>query len=337
MERAGGKLVRHYRETAFMGFMEVLTHLRSILGFFRECKADLLEHRPDALILIDYPGFNLRIAEFAHKQGIKVFYYISPQVWAWKKKRVHTLGKYTDRIFVILPFEKEFYARYGYEVEFVGHPLLDAIETEREQLPDRESFFEGMGIRDPRIIALLPGSREQEVKRMLPLMIEAKRAYPDHHFLVARSSSLPDELFEEARSTEGVTVLEDRNYAILEHAEAALVTSGTATLEAALFEVPLVVCYSGGRLSFWIARRIVNVPYISLVNLIMEKEVVKELIQSDLTPDALRRELGRILPGGEGRDQMKEELQLLREKLGGPGASAYTAEQIFSLTGIKEP
>ena len=335
MEQTGAELVHHYRETAFMGFVEVIVNLFSILGFLRECKTDLLEHPPDALILIDYPGFNLRIAEFAHKKGIRVFYYISPQIWAWKKKRVHTLGRCTEQIFAILPFEKEFYARYGYQVEYVGHPLLDAIEAEREQLPDRRSFFEELGQDDAPIIALLPGSREQEVKRILPLMVDLKRAYPDHHFIVARSSSLRNELFEEARSKDGVTVLEDRNYAILEHAEAALVTSGTATLETALFEVPLVVCYSGGKLSFWIASQLVKVPYISLVNLIMEKEVVKELIQSELTQDSLQNQLEKILPNGVARDPMQEELHGLRKRLGGPGASAYTAERILSLNGGK--
>ncbi len=333
MKRAGGDLVRHYRETAFMGFVEVIKHLRSIMGFLRECKADLLEHPPDALILIDYPGFNLRIAEFAHEQGIRVFYYISPQVWAWKKKRVHTIGKFTERTFVILPFEKDFYARYGYEVEFVGHPLLDAIEAERQQLPERKAFFRSIDKPDAPIIALLPGSREQEVKRMLPAMLNLKADHPGHHFIVARSSALSDELFVEADSIEGVTVLEDSNYAILEHAEAALVTSGTATLETALFGVPLVVCYSGGELSFWIARQLVNVPYISLVNLIMGQEVVKELIQSGLTRDALRTELDRILPGGKEREPMKKAFEALREKLGGPGASAFTASRILSLTG----
>ncbi|MFB6257371.1 MAG: lipid-A-disaccharide synthase [Flavobacteriales bacterium] len=329
MEKAGGTLVRHYRETAFMGFLEVLTHLRSILGFLRECKRDLLAVRPDALILIDYPGFNLRIAEFAHQHSIPVFYYISPQVWAWKKKRVHRLGRYADRIFVILPFEKAFYERFGYEVEFVGHPLLDAIDDERKALPDRSGLLEELGASERPILALLPGSREQEVERMLPVMLALKEDFPEHLFVIAATSSLEEGSYKEALDRKGVVVLKDRSYAVLEHAEAALVTSGTATLEAALFEVPLVVCYSGGSLSFWIAKRLVNVPHISLVNLIMEKEVVKELIQGELDPERLRAELEKILPGGRSRDRMLAELQELREKLGGPGASGYTAERIL--------
>jgi lipid-A-disaccharide synthase len=316
-----------------MGFLEVLTNLRKVLSFLRECKTDLLEQDPDALILIDYPGFNLRIAEFAHKQGFKVFYYISPQVWAWKTKRVHKLGQYVDRLFVILPFEEAFYARYGYEVEYVGHPLLDAIEKERPTLPDRAGLFRELGTEDRSVIALLPGSRLQEVNRMLPVMLSVKAHYPDHLFIVVKSSSLPDDAFMEAYEHEGVQVLEDRNYAVLEHAEAALVTSGTATLETALFEVPLVVCYAGGKLSFWIAKRLVNVPYISLVNLIMGREVVRELIQSELEASSLERELSRILPGGIDRERMKEDLKGLRERLGGVGASSQTAERIVQLLG----
>ncbi len=332
MERAGGTLVRHYRETAFMGFLEVLIHIRSILSFLRECKQDLLQQRPNALILIDYPGFNLRIAEFAHKNGIRVYYYISPQVWAWKKDRVHTLGRHVDRLFVILPFEKEFYARYGYEVEFVGHPLLDAIESERTEIPDRNSFLEELGIPDHPIIAVLPGSREQEVQRMLPVMLSLKEHYPDRTFVVAGTSALDDGIYLEAVRMEGVELLKDRSYAILEHAEAAMVTSGTATLETALFGVPLVVCYSGGRASFWIAKRLVKVPYISLVNLIMEREVAKELIQSDLKEETLKEELDRILSGAKGRERMLEAFEELREKLGGTGASEYTADRIVELT-----
>lgn len=332
MEEAGGTLVRHYRETAFMGFVEVLFNLRRILRFLKECKQDLQEHAPDAIILIDYPGFNLRIAEFAHKKGFKVFYYISPQVWAWKKKRVHKLGRSVDRLFVILPFEKDFYARHGYEVEFVGHPLLDAIEQERKELPERSSFLGSIGAKDNPFIAVLPGSRKQEVERMLPVMLSLKDAYPDRSFVVGKTSALEDAVYQEAYEKDGVFVLEDRSYAILEHAEAALVTSGTATLEAALFGVPLVVCYAGGKLSYWIAERLVNVPYISLVNLIMERETVKESIQSEMTADRLRSELERILPGGEARERVEKDLEVLREKLGGPGASAYTADRILSLS-----
>ncbi len=328
MKDAGGTLVHHYRETAFMGFLEVLTHLRTILGFLRECKADLLRYRPDALILIDYPGFNLRIAEFAHRHGIRVYYYISPQVWAWKKKRVHTLGKYVDRLFVILPFEKEFYAQYGYEVEFVGHPLHDAIAEARKELPDRESFLEELGAKDRPIIAILPGSREQEVERILPVMMSLKEVYPDKTFVVAKTSGLDEKFYQEAYAKEGVYVMEDRSYAILEHAEAAVVTSGTATLEAGLFKVPLVVCYAGGRVSFWIAKRLVQVPYISLVNLIMGREVAKELIQNELTASKLQASLDRILPGGIERERIIADLQELRERSGGPGASAYTARRI---------
>lgn len=331
MKEAGAELVRHYRETAFMGFMEVFLNLRRILKLLRECKGDLLEHRPDVLILIDYPGFNLRMAEFAHENGIKVFYYISPQVWAWKKGRVKKIREVVDRMFAILPFEKEFYARYGYDVEFVGHPLVDAVESERKRLPSREDFLQELGVDERPIIALFPGSREQEVKRMLPVMLAIKAQYPDRLFLVGKANSLPRSLFEDAERMDGVHVLEDRNQAILEYAEAALVTSGTATLEAGIIGTPLVVCYSGSALSFRIAKNLVNVPFISLVNLIMERQIACELIQKELSPERLKEELDLILPGGADHERMKEDLRALREKLGGPGASEYTAERMLAL------
>lgn len=324
MAAAGAEVVKHYRELAFMGFTQVIMNLRTILRNIDTCKKDIEAYKPDALILIDYPGFNLRIAEWAHAKGIPVHYYISPQVWAWKKGRVHTIKKVVDRMYVILPFEKEWYARYDYAVEFVGHPLLDAIEQEGrtplEPLP---------GADDRPVVALLPGSRQQEIARMLPLMAEVARRYPAYRFVLAAAPSVPDSTYKGYLKDSPVTVVKGRTYDVLRHAHGALVTSGTATLETALFGVPEVVCYSGSTLNVWIAKRLVDIEFISLVNLIMGREVVKELIQQDLKVNKLSKELERIMLPGVDRSTMEKDLAQLREKLGGPGASAKVAMAVW--------
>ncbi|MEW6467390.1 MAG: lipid-A-disaccharide synthase [Bacteroidota bacterium] len=327
MKAQGGELVKHYRELAFMGFTEVLMNLRTILQNIRYCKNDILEHRPDALILVDYPGFNMRIAEFARANGIRVFYYISPQVWAWKQSRVHKIKRTVDRMFVILPFEKDFYRNFGYEVDFVGHPLLDAIE-EKEKASFRD-FTREHGLSGKPIVALLPGSRRQEIAVMLPVMAALSRKFPDHQFVIAGAPSQPMEFYEGFIRGSGIAVLHDKTYDLLRQASAALVTSGTATLETALFEVPEVVCYKGGAISFLIAKQLVKVKYISLVNLIMDREVVKELVQHDFTEHRLEQELRKLLDP-ENRDRMKKDLRELKLKLGNAGASARTAELIHN-------
>jgi lipid-A-disaccharide synthase len=324
MAAAGAEVVKHYRELAFMGFTQVILNLRTILRNIDTCKKDIEEFRPDVLILIDYPGFNLRIAEWAHAKGIPVHYYISPQVWAWKKGRVHTIKKVVDRMYVILPFEKPWYAQYGVDVDFVGHPLLDAIEQE-----GRSPLTALPGDDGRAVVALLPGSRRQEIARMLPLMVEVAKRFPQQRFVLAAAPSVPLEVYAEGIGKAPITVVSGRTYDVLRTARAALVTSGTATLETALFGVPEAVCYSGSALNVWIAKRLVDIKFISLVNLIMDREVVRELIQSDLTVDSLSEELERLLDDGPYRDRMACELKDLQRRLGGPGASAKVASAVW--------
>jgi lipid-A-disaccharide synthase len=324
MKAEGAELVKHYRDLAFMGFTEVVMNLKTILRNIAFCKADLIENRPDVLILVDYPGFNLRMAEFAKHHGIKVFYYISPQVWAWKQSRVEKIKHTVDGMFVILPFEKDFYKKFDYEVEFVGHPLLDAIEQKRNDSAEMESWLEKNNLTGKPIIALLPGSRRQEIATMLPLMLSVTNDFPDYRFVIAGAPSIPIEFYKSLIHGKDIQLLKDQTYSLLMHSTAALVTSGTATLETALFEVPEVVCYKGSNLSYVIARSLVKVKFISLVNLILEREVVKELIQRELNPSNLKQELKKIL-NPEAQKRIKADYLELKQKLGGSGASANAA------------
>ncbi len=325
MQHEGAELVKHYRDLAFMGFTEVIQNLRTILGNIAFCKKDILKYKPDVLILIDYPGFNLRIAEFAHANGIKVFYYISPQIWAWKQSRVHKIKKFVDRMFVILPFEKEFYQRFGMEVDFVGHPLLDSLEQKRNSFSPLDIFQSKYKLSDKPIVALLPGSRKQEISVMLPLMLSVRDSFPDYQFVIAGAPSLPSDFYKTFTGDSSIPVLSGVTYELISHASAALVTSGTATLETALLGTPEVVCYKGGRISYTIARSLIKVKYISLVNLIMDREVVTELIQDKLNSKNLKTELTAILKSG-ARTKMLNDYSELVQKLGGSGASAKTAE-----------
>jgi lipid-A-disaccharide synthase len=331
MKAQGGELVKHYRDLAFMGFSEVAMNIRTILGNIKFCKDDILKNKPDAMILVDYPGFNLRIAEFAHNAGLKVFYYISPQVWAWKKSRVFKIKKFVDRMFVILPFEKEFYARYDCDVDFVGHPLLDMIAS----LPanDQDSFRKSHNLTEEPILALLPGSRKQEISKMLPLMVSVIPHFIGYKFIVACAPSVDVGFYKNLTGNSNVKLISSATHALLQNSYAALVTSGTATLETALFNVPEVVCYKGSFISYQIAKRVIDpsiIKYISLVNLIMDREVVKELIQHDLNPANLVTELKKITDEKIARENMLDDYSQLREKLGGSGASEKTARLILS-------
>ncbi len=330
MQAVGGKLVKHYRDLAFMGFAEVIMNLGTILSNLKFCKSDITSYNPDILILIDYPGFNLRIAEFAKKQGIRVVYYISPQIWAWKRNRVFKIKKVVDKMLVILPFEKEFYAKYDVEVDFVGHPLLDALTNEKSIT--KEAFLKENGISNKPIIALLPGSRKQEVTAMLNTMLQLTPNYPEHQFIIAGVTTLSKTYYGDIIGHNDVKILYSNTNNILKFADAALVTSGTATLETALIGTPEVVCYKGSRISYEIAKRVIKVKYISLVNLIMDKEVVTELIQSDFNYSHLKSALDNILLDNDKRNEIKDNYIKLKAALGNKGASMRAAEII---TGIK--
>jgi lipid-A-disaccharide synthase len=275
MQAAGGELVKHFRDLAFMGFAEVLMNLRTILGNLSFCKQDILQYQPDVLVLVDYPGFNLRIAEWAKKQGIKVVYYVAPQVWAWKPNRVKMMKQCIDKLLVILPFEEAWFRdKWKWEVTYVGHPLTDAIKNFTPTLPP---------LSDKPIVAILPGSRKQEINIKLPVMLKVAAQFPDHHFIVAMAPGLPETFYQPfLKDYPNTSAVKEKTYDLLAQATAAMVTSGTATLETALFGVPEVVCYKGNAISYQIAKRLIKIPYISLVNLIMNAPVVKELIQDDM-------------------------------------------------------
>lgn len=325
MEQEGMQVLVHYNQMAFMGFLEVIKNLRTIRGYMEQCKKEILRFKPDALILIDYAGFNLRIARWAKKQGIKVFYYISPKVWAWNQKRALKIKATVDHMFVIMPFEKDFYARYDYKVDFVGNPLLDAI---RDFTPAPD-FLERYQLKDKPLLAILPGSRRQEIENMLGYMLELIPAFPNHHFVVAGIENIPREYYQLALGNPQAKIVFDDTYQLLSHAEAALVTSGTATLETALFEVPQVVCYKTSWVSYQIAKRLVQIEYISLVNLIAGKEVVRELIQENLNHKNLQTELAKIIEGGEKREFQLNAYQALKEEMGQESASETTASLIL--------
>lgn len=325
-EVAGKPPVKHFKDLAFMGFLEVARNLKTILNNIKFCKKDIAKHQPDVLLLVDYPGFNLRIAEFAKGQNIKVVYYISPQLWAWKEGRVEKIRKYVDEMLVILPFEKEFYSKHKVEAHFVGHPLLDALAD----LPplDINDFKKKNGLDSREIIALLPGSREQEVVKMLDLMLSVRNNFSNYQFVIAGAPSLPKTFYENFVDKD-VHFVSNKTYDLLRSSKAALVTSGTATLETALLNIPEVVCYCSSFVSYKIAKMVVkNIQYISLVNLIMNEEIVRELIQEELNTNNLINELQNILEG-EKRVKMLKNFDLLRKKLGGPGASDKAADIII--------
>jgi len=327
MAEVGGTLVKHYRELAFMGFWEVITNLKTILNNIKLCKADISKYQPDAIIFVDYPGFNMRIAKWAKEQGMATHYYVSPQIWAWKESRIKDIKRDVDHMYVILPFEKEFYeVKHNFKVYFVGHPLLDQIEKRKEI--SFEEFKNKHDLDDKPIIALLPGSRKQEISVMLSVMLSVVRDYPTYQFVIAGAPSQDEEFYESVVSNSEVKFITNDTYNLLSKSHAALVTSGTATLETALFEVPEVVCYKGNLISYWIAKQIVKLDYISLVNLIMNREVVKELIQNEFTSKNLKLELDKILESST-REVMLSDYKDLKTKLGGTGASRRTAELIL--------
>ena len=328
MQAAGATLVKHYKELAFMGFLEVIKNLGTILKNIRFCKDDILQYKPAALILIDYPGFNLRIAKWAKEQEIPVIYYISPQVWAWKENRVKLIKNCVDKMLVILPFEKDFYKKWNYEVEYVGHPLVEVVDdflNSELQTTNHKS-------QTTNIIALLPGSRQQEILKKLPIMLEVAKHFPEYQFVVAKAPGLDESFYAELLNPySNVSSVVNKTYELLVQSKAALVTSGTATLETALFAVPEVICYKGSAFSYEIAKRLIKIKFIGLVNLIMDKEVVKELIQDELTVENLKRELNLLLTDVKKQAQLKSDYSALKNLLSKGGhASANAADSIYT-------
>jgi lipid-A-disaccharide synthase len=326
MQEVGGTLVKHYRELAFMGFAEVIMNLGTILNNIKFCKKDIQSFNPDVIIFIDYPGFNMRIAKWAKQKGIKTHYYISPQIWAWKENRIKAIKRDFDKLYVILPFEKDFYEKkHNFPVEFVGHPLIDAIQN-RTKI-DEVTFRTQHQLSNKPIIALLPGSRKQEISKMLSVMLSIVDDFPDYEFVIAGAPSQEYSFYQLFLTNRNVKFISNKTYDLLSVAHAALVTSGTATLETALFKVPEVVCYRGSSISYQIAKRIITLKYISLVNLIMDEEVVTELIQKEFNSKNLKTELCKILEENH-RKNLIEQYNLLEQKLGGSGASEKTAQLI---------
>ncbi len=327
----GGTLVKHYADMAFMGFIEVAFNLKTIQKNLKFCKDDIAAWRPDVLILIDFPGFNLRIAEFAKKGKFLVCYYISPKVWAWNQKRVLKIKKIIDHLFCILPFEVDFYKEWGMKVDYVGNPLLDAVA---EFNPDKD-FLVNNHLTQQKIIALLPGSRKQEISRLLPDMLAVTEKFPDHQFIIAGAPSFNAGYYRQFLNGKSIPVIFNATYDLLNLADAAIVASGTATLETALFNVPQVVVYKGHPVSITIGRMVIKVKFISLVNLIMDNEVVKELIQQDCSPSKIITELDLIVNDKNRREKMLKDYDRLDKKMGKPGASAKTAGLIIKYASQK--
>ncbi len=331
MASQGVEVLKNYRELAFMGFWEVITHLPAIYQNFQLCRRQITSFKPDAIVLIDYPGFNLRMAAWAKAQGYRVFYYIAPQVWAWHSSRVKQIRRYVDQLYAILPFEESFFRQHGVGVSYVGHPLLDIVS----RFVPAADFLSRQGLEEGKIIALLPGSRRQEISRMLPEMLTLTDDFQDAQWVIAGAAALPaafyEELLDKQAAGRRIKLIMGQTYELLAHASAAVVCSGTATLETALFGVPQVVGYRAAPLSYHIARRIVDVPYISLVNLIADKPLVAELIQHDFNRQRLVEQLHWLL-SDTGRADMLAGYEALKSKLGNAGAADRAAASIISRT-----
>ena len=336
MESAGATLLVHYRKLAFMGFVAVIKNLGAITKNLSLCKEQIIEFKPDVVIFIDYPGFNLRIAEFAKNAGYKTFYYISPKLWAWNEGRVKKIQNYIDRMFIIFPFEVDFYKKHDIIVEYLGNPLVDETEKRISSFPAKNNICKYLGIEEKPIIALLAGSRKHEIELILPEMIKVVHHFPGFQFILAGVKNIPDEVYHKIIGKEAVKLIKEKTYEILYASQAALVTSGTATLEAALMGTPQVVCYKGDFISMLIAWMVIKVKYISLVNLIMDFEVIKELVQYDLKESNILKELKAIMPGGGKREKILSDYEVLKDKLGPAGASGRIArEMVKELKGRK--
>lgn len=333
MAEVGGveNLVKHYKQTSFFGVTEVLKNLRTIFGQLKECKDDLVAYGPDVLICVDYPGFNFKVARFAHGKGIRTFYYISPKVWAWKERRVERIRKYVDKLFIIFPFEIDYFKQKGIEALYEGNPIMDSIAQTLAQVPSREEFCKQNGLSNEPIVALLAGSRASEVKRNLAFMTALAERFPEHQFVVAGVSWLDRGLYDKFLAGSRVKFVTDQTYGLLRYAEGAVVCSGTATLETALIGTPEVVCYRMDEFSYRVARAFVKIGFISLVNIIMKREVVRELIQHDMTVENAATELKAIMKGGEKHDRMMTDYAELQAVVGGEGASDRFAARMVAI------
>lgn len=329
MKDAGGKLLSHYRETAFMGYYDVITNIGKVTKSLKECMSQIKSLKPDVLILIDYPGFNLKMASYGRKLGIPVYYYISPKIWAWKEYRIKQIKRDITRMYIILPFEKEFYEGHNYKVEYFGNPIVDQIERRRPSLSDKGAIYESLGLSDKPVIALLAGSRLNEVKRILPVMARLTGYYTDYQFVLAASGNVGVKILRGIIGDRPIKIIYDKTYEILAVAEVAVVKSGTSTLEAALIGTPQVVCYKIGPISSRIARLLIKIRFVSLVNLLMDKEIVKELLEEDMTPHNIVKELNTLIVGGWKREIMKSNYSELRRNLGEPGVSDRVAADMF--------
>jgi len=333
MAHEGGTLLKHYREMAFMGLFPVIFNLHKIKRNFTLAEQKLLEFAPDVLILVDYPGFNLRMAEFAKGNGIKVYYYISPKIWAWKTKRVNKVKKFVDEMFTIFPFESEFYGKYDYHVRFVGNPTIDELAHRPNQQQTFADFILKNKLQDKPVIALLAGSRRQEIKRILPVLAIVSKRLPEYQFVIAGAPSQTQLLYDEVLGSTAIPVVFGQTYELLQQSTAALVASGTATLETAYINIPQVVCYriEAGRLGTWVKDQLVKIPFISLVNLIAKREIVKELFQQYCTPDTVSEELNKILTDRTYRDAMLAGYAEVLDDLGGAGCAERAANLMIEL------
>lgn len=325
MANAGGELVRHIRDLSFMGFKEVLMNLYKIIANIRFCKQDIRQYSPDVVILIDYPGFNLRIAKAAKQAGFKVIYYISPQVWAWKESRVKGIKKWVDQMLVILPFEQKFYEARGVKAHFVGHPLIDVVDHYKVS-PD---FLKQNNLEGKPLIAMVPGSRKQEIAQMLPEMLKVVPHFAEYEFVIGGAPGVEEAFYQKWLQELKIPVVFNQTYDLFSYAKAGMVTSGTATLEAALFQMPEVVCYKGSKISYWIARKLVNVKHIALVNIIMDQTIVEELIQDDMNEDYLVHELYNLVEDKTRKSSIFNYYSELRSALGSGGASKNAANEII--------
>ena len=337
MASEGGTLLKHYREMAFMGLFPVIFNLHKIKRNFTLAEHKLLEFKPDVLILVDYPGFNLRMAEFAKANGIKVFYYISPKIWAWKTKRVHKVKKFVDEMFTIFPFESEFYGKYNYTVRFVGNPTIDELASRPNQQETFAEFILKNKLPNKPIIALLAGSRHHEIARILPVLANVSKQFTEYQFVIAGAPSQSQPLYTKVLGKTSIPVVFDQTYELLQQSTAALVASGTATLETAYINVPQVVCYriEAGRLGTWVKDQLIKVPFISLVNLIAGREIVKELFQQYCTPKTVSEELNKILTDNNYRDSMLAGYTEVLAELGGTGCAERAAKEMIALLKVK--